>query len=147
MNLFDGIRISYLANGLADEEVKLIAEIAEDVSYVDLGEIMREYDPSEALFVLLEGKVRVTTSTGDFIARLKPGQVIGETALFDKGPRSATVLADGLARLALIPASKFEVLMNDQPVLGVKVMRNLGASICSRLRSSNIQLESVLATL
>jgi hypothetical protein len=38
-------------------------------------------------------------------------------------------------------------LIDSNPGAGVKVLRNLGKTLCQRLRSSNVQLEAVLASL
>ncbi len=147
MDLFDGIRGSYLAEGLSDNQVMAIAAIVEEANYADKEEVVREFETATEVFVLLEGKVRVTTSTGEFIARLKPGQIIGEQALFEQAARSASVIAEGPCRLARIPADRFQELVYGKPEIGVRVLMNVGRTICSRLRSSNIQLESVLAAL
>jgi len=147
MDLFNGIRSSYLAEGLSDEQTRALVEIAEEISYPSEAEICREDEIGDAVFLLLIGKARVQTSMGDLIARLQPGAIIGEIALFGHDRRSAAVVSDGNSTLARINADRFNALINQQPEIGVIVLRNLGRTLCKRLRSSNVQLEAVLQVL
>lgn len=147
MDLFEGIRSSYLAEGLSDDQVKELVRIAEEVSAKDMGEIVTEDEVAEEMFILLDGKVKVQTSYGDLIARLKPGAIIGEVALFGSDRRSASVVSDGPSTLARLGSRAFGKLIEERPDIGVVVLRNLGRTLCQRLRSSNVQLEAVLQAL
>jgi len=147
MDLFQGIRDSYLAEGLTDDQVKTLVDIAEEISYPADGEICREDEEGDAVFLLLVGKARVQTSMGDLIARLQPGAIVGEIALFGQDRRSAAVASDGNSTLARINADAFNALIDQKPEIGVIVLRNLGRTLCKRLRSSNVQLEAVLQVL
>lgn len=144
MKLYEGIRESYVSNGLSDDEVRAIVDIAEEMTVSDNETLIDAASNSEDIYLLLEGKLRVTTVDGAHIARLRPGDIVGELALFDRGKRSATVMSQGDARLAKISSQRFEALMDGQPTIGMQVLRNIGKTLCQRLRSSNIQLESVL---
>lgn len=145
--LTEGIRASYLVKGLSADDVETIAALAQIVEFQDGQELIREYDRANDLYVLLEGKARVTTAIGDPIARLGPGAILGEISLVDEGPRSATVVAEGPAKLARIPAVEFEGLMDARPDIGRVVLRNLAATLCARLRSANVQIESLIAAM
>ncbi|MCB0826249.1 MAG: cyclic nucleotide-binding domain-containing protein [Armatimonadetes bacterium] len=147
MSASTGIQASYIAQGLSAEQVNQIAAISEIITVVDGAEIISEFDSAADIFVLIEGKVRVTTNQGDPIARLDKGAIIGEIALFDESERSATVVSAGESQLVKISGEKFTQLMYDEPTIGVIVLRNIGKTLCQRLRSSNVQLESVLAAL
>ncbi len=147
MNVFEGIKSSYIAVGLTDGEIQAIAGIAEEAAFEAETEILREFTEAHNVYILLVGKVRVETGTGDLIARLGPGTILGELALFDTGERSANVVSDGPATLARIKAEDFNALMDRQPHLGLTVLRHVGKVLCQRLRSSNVQLEAVLGNL
>ena len=62
--------------------------------------IIREGEQGDSLFVMLSGGARVMKGETQ-IATLAPGEHVGEMALVDRTPRSATVLAQGPARLSL----------------------------------------------
>ncbi len=146
-DLIAGIKSSYLADGLSDEQVAEIARIGTVIDATDMQEIVKEYDQASEIFIILEGKVRVTTINGDPIARLQTGALVGEIALFEDAERSATVLSDGNSRLIRIEASDLNRVMNEHPQIGLTILRNIGKTLCQRLRSSNVQLEAVLGVL
>ncbi|ARU42824.1 hypothetical protein CCB81_01115 [Armatimonadetes bacterium Uphvl-Ar2] len=147
MGLLENLRHSYLVEGLTNDEIAAVASVADEMSFAADEDIIREGELATEIYVLLEGKVRVTTSTGEIIARLGPGAVFGELALFQHDDRTATVTADTAAVLARASASSLNALIDSNPGAGVKVLRNLGKTLCQRLRSSNVQLEAVLASL
>lgn len=147
MDLFVGVKSSYIAQGLSDEQVQAVVGICELIRRTDLQEIVAESDQAKDIYIILSGQVRVTTVHGDPIARLGAGAIVGEIALFEDAERSATVVSDGDSSLVRIPATKFNQLMDQRPDIGLNVLRNVGRTLCHRLRSSNVQLEAVLSVL
>lgn len=144
MALVEQLGRSYLAQGLTSDELSGLAAQAVEISYADGDAIIREGDAAGVLYVVVAGKVQVQTFNGDLIARLGEGAVIGEVALFEASARTASVVADGNCTVARFDAPVMEAWMDAHPATGVKVLRNLGRTLCQRLRSSNIQLEAVL---
>lgn len=143
--LYSAIQQSYISDHLHEDDIAKIASISELITMSENQDIVREDDTAKDIYILLEGKVRVTTSTGDPIARLSPGAILGEIALFETEKRSATVVSDGDSTLVKISADRFNHLMDENPQIGVTVLRNIGKTLCQRLRSSNVQLEAVLS--
>lgn len=146
-DLIAGIKSSYLADGLSDAQIAEMTGIGSVVEATDMQEIVKEYEQASEIYIILEGKVRVTTVNGDPIARLQTGALVGEIALFEDAERSATVLSDGPSRLIRIDAADLNRFMNDHPEIGLTILRNIGKTLCQRLRSSNVQLEAVLGVL
>ncbi len=147
MDTFEALRSSYFTEGLSDDEVRQIAAVSDVVSFEDLGEVIREFDKAGDLYVLIEGKARVTTGSGEPITRLREGSIVGEIALFSQDSRTASVISDGSSKFLRVDGAKLNALMDASPSIGVKVLRNVGRTLVEHLRSSNIQLESVLRTL
>ncbi len=61
-----------------------------------LGVLFREGEPSKDLFYLREGQLLVCTVSGTqvkAIARIGPGEFVGELSFFDESPRSTHVVA------------------------------------------------------
>jgi CRP/FNR family transcriptional regulator len=83
--------------------------------------IFREGDKGEAMYVIQSGEVVLTkkTPSGEYtLACLGAGEILGEMALFDKKPRSATATAAGPARLLSVDKHKlFESVSNDPTLL------------------------------
>jgi CRP-like cAMP-binding protein len=147
MDISAGIKNSYMADGLSDTQVAAIASISELLTATDMQTIVNETEEANDIFIILDGKVRVTTIHGDPIARLQKGALVGEIALFGETERSATVISDGESSLIRISANKLNGLMNEQPQIGLQILRNIGRTLCQRLRSSIVQLEAVLGVL
>jgi signal transduction histidine kinase len=94
--------------------------------------IIEEGSLSEDMFVLVEGELRVTKQGSDrevVLATLGPGEVVGEIALLDNAPRTASVTSVTPATLIRIPAAAFEELIEDS-----RVVRRMFRTVTSRLR-------------
>jgi CRP-like cAMP-binding protein len=72
--------------------------------------ILREGDPGDTAYLILEGEVSVRkfTENGELeLARLGPGDIFGEMCLVDEKPRSASVIAERASRLKEMRRSEF----------------------------------------
>ena len=94
--------------------------------------IIEEDSHSEDMFVIVDGELRVTKQGTDrevVLATLGPGEVVGEIALLDNAPRTASVTANTPSTLIRIPAVAFEALLEDS-----RVTRRMFRTVTSRLR-------------
>lgn len=139
--MWEMIRTSYLAEGLSDEDVERIVEIAEEVRFQDGECVVRRADPNGDLYIVLEGVTVIESERGQVLAKIGVGRVLGEIALIDDQPRSATVVSVGETRLALIPEAKLKSLMDARPHMAVGLLRNIGKTLAERLRLANEQIE------
>ncbi len=101
---------------------------------VDLvaGEVLFEAgETGDALFVVVSGSVRVERG-GDLLARLGPGECVGEMGALDLEPRSATVVAGEATRLVRLEQSDLMDLLTDYPEL----TRSLAAVLVERIRKT-----------
>lgn len=93
-------------------------------------------DSADALYVLLEGEVDIQTD-GTSIDVARSGEIVGEMALIDRNPRSATVIALTPARLARIDRRRFLYLVSNTPTFALDVM----TVMATRLRRGNAARE------
>lgn len=147
MELLEALRGTYLSEGLSDEQLNGLRQLAQFVEFDDMQDIVRANEVSFDLYVLIEGNVQVTTEGGDMITRLKPGAIIGEYALFEDGERSATVMSNGKSTLVHLDGQKLLQHMEANPTVGMMLYRNFGRTLCERLRSANIQIERLVSVL
>jgi signal transduction histidine kinase len=94
--------------------------------------IIEEDSLSEDMFVIVDGELTVTKQGADrevTLAALGPGEVVGEIALLDNAPRTASVTTATRATLIRIPANAFEDLIQDS-----RVVRRMFRTVTSRLR-------------
>lgn len=81
--------------------------------------VLHHNEDSTDLFFVLDGRVRVVvySAMGKSVAfrDIREGDVFGELAALDHGPRSANVIALSDTRLAVIPAPEFRKLLGGHP--------------------------------
>jgi sigma-B regulation protein RsbU (phosphoserine phosphatase) len=105
--------------------------------------ILQEGAASSELYLILEGSVEVVKGKGSeemVLTRRGPGDVLGEMALFEARPRSASLRAAESARLLELPEQDMRALLARQPQLLYRFMRELSA----RLRATDAQMISEL---
>ena len=99
--------------------------------------VFAEGDPGDALYVVVEGKVKIFRTSPDgrenMLAVLGPGEMFGELSLFDPGPRTATVAAITDATLASLAHDALRPWLAGRPELGVQLLR----ALAQRLRRTN----------
>ena len=81
-------------------------------------------------FLIIDGEAEVTQG-GRFVARVLPGQFVGEMALLDNGLRSASVRAATNLHVLVADPGSFSALMQE-PV----ILRLLAASMAARIRQT-----------
>lgn len=84
--------------------------------------IFQEGDPGQCMYVVVEGEVEISHA-GRFLRRLGPGEIFGEMALIEHGPRSATATARAATKLAVIDERRFNFLIQQTPFFALQVMR------------------------
>jgi CRP-like cAMP-binding protein len=85
------------------------AQIAELPAGVDL---IKEGEPGDALFVILDGEAMVHRE-GVELDRVGPGAYFGEMAILDGEPRSATVVATTDVKVAVIGIRMFRTMLRE----------------------------------
>ena len=106
--------------------------------------IFRKGDAGTVLYAICSGTVRINVPSeegkGAMLNTIGPGQLFGEIALLDGGPRTADAGAAEESELMTIERRDFVSLMRDHPDLALKVIELL----CSRLRKTSEQVEDLV---
>jgi CRP-like cAMP-binding protein len=134
-----------LFDGLQPAELEQIAKICRERSY-RAGEVVAQQGAAgDELFVIWEGLVEVVHSGSSqdsqprTVVNLGQGQVFGEMALVDFGPRSATVrVVSDTAKLQAIRREDFLRVCDQHHRVGFVVMRNIAADLSFKLRHQNL---------
>jgi len=134
------LRPSYLAEGLSEDDLTAMAEIADCEDVASGATVVRLGDRDADLYVLVRGRVTILGNNREFVVSIRPRSIIGEIALLDARPRSATAVADEDSTLIRIPAAELRHLMDERPLMAGAILRNLGRVLCERLRASNLQM-------
>jgi CRP/FNR family transcriptional regulator, cyclic AMP receptor protein len=90
--------------------------------------IVKEGNPGAGLYVLLEGQTKVVI--GDRTRkRLGPGDFFGEISLLDRGPRTATVVAETPVRTLTLSSWNFRAALKEHPSMAVKLLEELARRV------------------
>jgi CRP/FNR family cyclic AMP-dependent transcriptional regulator len=94
--------------------------------------LFTEGDPGTCMYVVRSGAVQVSTGA-TVLEQFGPGSILGEMALIEDTPRSATVTAVSDCDIAVIDRHRFLFLVQQTPSFALNVMRVLS----HRLREMN----------
>ena len=128
---------SFSLAGLPEELAEALAGLARAVN-LSSGEILfHAGDPGNGFFAILEGSIKVSVISNEgeeqLLAVFGPGALVGELALLDERPRSATVTALKPSKLAFIERAGFERFADENPAVYRHMLRVVG----TRLRLAN----------
>ncbi len=107
--------------GFTDAELARVAELCTEATADKGAIIIDQGDAATECFVIVEGAASVYMS-GEYVATLGAGTVVGEMALVDHKPRIATVQADSELHLLRFEASQFAKLLEEMPKASERVM-------------------------
>ena len=105
--------------------------------------LFREGDPGDAMYVIQAGSVEIRRMIGDqerVLAVLPAGEFLGEMALLNGRPRTATAVIREPSRLLVIDSRTFEAMLRSRVEIAVRMIRTLAA----RLERANHQVELLL---
>lgn len=112
------------------EQLAYIAAIAEEVSYLKNDNIYETNQRSDALYLVLEGKVKLHRD-GEEITTAGSKQAFGTWSLFDDEPRVTTASAVEDSRLLRIDRDEFHDLLSDHTEITQAVLKNIAGRIRS----------------
>ena len=98
-------------------------------------------EQGQYMYVLKSGHVRVHLSWKDRnvqLGRVGPGGCLGEVALIDSSPRSASVQADTSCTAIAISNRDLHTLKRDDLEQYVIILENITLEMCKRLRMADV---------
>jgi PPM family protein phosphatase len=128
---------------LSYKELVRVVNITETSDYESDQLIFRENEPGEAMFVVLQGSVRLSKA-GTSVAELGKGQHFGEMSLVDRSVRSLTAIAGQATRLLVMRRKEFYAIIKQEPQLAVKLLWSFVQVLNARLRKTTADLSDAL---
>ena len=118
----------------SQKDLRSIARAGDEIRVPAGQTLCEEGRPGREFFLILEGKASVRRGNSKkSVATLGPGQYFGEMALLDRGPRSATVVADTDMDLLVLGQREFHGVVDEVPTLAHKLL----ATMAGRLRDAD----------
>jgi CRP/FNR family transcriptional regulator, cyclic AMP receptor protein len=103
--------------------------------------IFRTGEPARVMYMIIEGEVDLML--GDTVVETaKEGAFIGEMALIDDEPRSASARALGECRVFPIDEARFQLLVQETPFFALQVMK----ALARRLRRMDALIKTMPKT-
>ena len=128
-----------LFSELAEEDLDWIAESAEHVDLPAGAILTSEGDPGDALFAIVAGELDVVKRSRNAeipIARLGPGEIVGEMAVLEARPRNASVRAFSDVCVIRIGRDVVLELVQTRPTAALSIIR----TVTGRLRNTEALL-------
>ena len=94
--------------------------------------LFHEGETGELMFAVVEGALHLSVN-GRVVDEVGPGQIVGEMALIDQSPRSATATGAVETKVAPVDRKRFVFLVQEHPTFALLVMELMAA----RLRRAN----------
>ena len=131
------IRRAPLFTALDDASAATLRDSMTQVKVSKGQTLFKEGDAGDRLFVVVEGKLKLGTSSGDgrenLLSILGPGDMFGELSLFDPGPRTATATAVTDARVLALANDQVIGWVTAHPQVSLQLLKRLAR----RLRRTN----------
>jgi HEAT repeat protein len=121
---------------LTPDDLKQVADIAGERWYGDGALLCRDGEEGNELFVLVSGRVNVyqeeSGGAEKYLATREAGDFIGEMAILDPAPRSASVRAEGEVRTLVIGDEAFKAILRDRSEVSLALLRALSRRLRER---------------
>jgi glutaminase len=136
-----------LLRGLDGAQLELLGGLLERRRYAAHEIVVDEGDPSDELFLLVQGALSVLSHRRDGavrrLATLSPGMAFGETSLVEGGTRTATVRADCTSTCFVLKRASFESLGAASPETKIRLLESLLRSSTRSVGRLSRELASV----
>lgn len=110
----DDLRHIALFATLSNADLQEIAQLGEPVDAEPGAVLIDQGDVGVECFLVLEGEAGISSS-GEHLATIGPGSIVGEMALLGHRPRNASVVAHTPMRLLSFNIAAFKRLLEDMP--------------------------------
>jgi CRP-like cAMP-binding protein len=107
--------------------------------------LFREGEPGREMFVVHHGRVTITKKVGEvekILTTLGTGEFLGEMAILNNKPRSATATCAEDCKLLVIDGKTFEAMVRSNAEIAIRLIKKLS----DRLAEANEQIENLLLT-
>jgi CRP-like cAMP-binding protein len=114
--------------GCTRKELETIAKATTELTIEQGKEFVGQGDVGREAFVIVEGTADVLRG-GRKIATLGPGESVGELALLDHGPRTASVVAATPMTVLVLGPREFSAVLDSVPTLTHKILAALAGRV------------------
>lgn len=130
-------------SGLNDDEYVKILSVCSKKFFPADHFLCEEGNESNALFILLKGRLKVTFRGGTLLTYVSPLGLIGEMGVFTNTPRSASVMATNNCTVIRICKDELFKLFSNDSALSNKILINVIKDLTEKLQEDNEVIEDL----
>ena len=138
-----------LFEGLTNAQLRKLMSALHQVEFKGSANIFKEGDPGTSMFIIAEGKVRISKMVPgigeEALAILERGQYFGEMSLIEDGPRSADAIAHSPCKLYELQREKLDEVMFTDKELAYVLLWTFVRTLSARLRETNDKIRAFFA--
>jgi len=113
-----------LFNGLSKKQLREVSSLATRLDEAAGTQLTKEGQVGNEFIIVLEGEIEIRRGD-EIVATRGPGSYVGEIALLDNRPRTATVVAKTPVVIEVIGRREFRTLLADAPELQQEIMNTM----------------------
>lgn len=117
-----------LFSACSKKELQAVARASDEVNLAAGRVLCEQNSVGREAFVIIEGTAEVRRN-GRKVATVGPGSCVGEMALLDHGPRTATVTAESDMKVLVLGAREFSAIIDDVPAISHKLLKALAGRV------------------
>ena len=155
---FSFLKDVYFFKSLADKDIHLVENVCKEEHYCKGTILFKEGSNGDKLYLVLSGKIEIWKNYQDFTQELmavkESGQLVGEMALIENLPRSASAVIKTSVRLLCIKQTDFNGIIQKNNAIPISIMKSISAMVrrsnddfLNNLRDKNNQLADALQRL
>lgn len=118
---------------LSVAELAAVASVTEEVNFSEGQVVIKEGDPGDTLYLVVEGQVAVLKKQEDDreieLDQIKAGDYFGEMALFEDIPRTATIQTKESCRMLMLHKQEFKEMVREYPQIALQICKALSGRI------------------
>ena len=143
-DIIDCLNNIALFDKLIPNELETISKYMYTIKITKGKILFNEGDKGDHVCFIIDGKLDVIKKSGDndtvVISTLSKGRSIGDMSIIDNFPRSATIKAQTDSKLVTLPRKNFDIILDEHPRIGIKILKGMTRLLCLYLRKASGQL-------
>lgn len=130
-----------------EEDLKTLISVAREKPCAPASWVAQEGQPGASCFLLVSGALDIIKAGSEgarLLATMQPGALVGQVALVDKQPRSASIRAKGQTVVLELGRDDFERLLKANSPLALKFQEQIAVAGIRQLRTGLDKLAALL---
>ena len=139
--LCDMIATTQIFGDFEWHDIEVLADYMQAYEASDGTTLFHEGEAGNYLCLIIKGKVSIYKEDQHekekIVSTISAGKTLGEMAIIDGEPRSATAVVAGPATLGILTKSNFLRIVSEKPALAARILMKVSRLLSQRLRQTS----------